>query len=42
MLTDHTIATHNVPAAVKGRALGEVLGVRELEAGVYAIYVRRA
>lgn len=41
VLTDHTIATHNVPTAVAHRGLGETLGIQEVEPGVYAIYVRR-
>ncbi|HEY8488504.1 MAG TPA: sulfurtransferase TusA family protein [Thermaerobacter sp.] len=40
-LTDHTISTHTVPAAVERSGLGEVLRVEEKEPGLYRIWIRR-
>ncbi|ADU51467.1 SirA-like domain-containing protein [Thermaerobacter marianensis DSM 12885] len=40
-LTDHTISTHTVPAAVERSGLGEVLRIEEKEPGLYRILIRR-
>lgn len=41
-VTDHTISTHNVPQAVREKGLGEVIGIRESEPGVYELFIRRS
>ncbi|HEY8393705.1 MAG TPA: sulfurtransferase TusA family protein [Thermaerobacter sp.] len=40
-LTDHTISTHTVPAAVERSGLGRVLRIEEQEPGLYRILLQR-
>lgn len=40
-LTDHTISTHTVPAAVERSGLGRVLRIEETEPGLYRILLER-
>ena len=40
-LTDHTISTHTVPAAVERSGLGQVLRIEEQAPGLYRILIRR-
>jgi TusA-related sulfurtransferase len=39
-ITDHTIATKTIPAAVKMNQLAEVLGIRN-EKGIHHIYLKK-
>ncbi len=39
-ITDHTIATKTIPAAVKMNQLAEVLGIR-IEKGIHHIYLKK-
>jgi TusA-related sulfurtransferase len=39
-MTDHTIATKTIPAAVKMNKIAEVLGIRQ-EKGIHHIYLKK-